>query len=285
MPKFAYRAISEDGRPESGVIEADTLESAQNALFARGYIPSKVSPKGGASLLESPLAGLISPIKTRDIIIFTKQLSTMIRAGVPILRMFQILGEQTENRRLKKTIEAISGTVKEGASLYNAFNKHPKVFSELYCSMLQAGEESGSLPEVLDRLTYIIEHEEKVKSEIKSALTYPAIVFVFLIGAFFFLLGFVVPRFVSLFKRTKIELPLPTKITILMHDILINYWYLLLGGLILIIVVLVLYMRTQQGKYHRDLLLLKVPLIGPLLVKAAMSRFASICAICQSSGI
>jgi type IV pilus assembly protein PilC len=199
--------------------------------------------------------------------------------------MLEILEQQTENPKLRGILGKMHEDIKEGASLYDAFGNHPKVFSPLYCSMIRAGEASGALPEVLERLTYIIDHEHQVKSDIKSALTYPVIVVVFLFAAFLILITQVIPKFINIFKNAGLALPLPTQICILIYEFLANYWYLIIGGIIVGAVFLYYYLKTKQGKLARDTLLMKVPLLGPLFVKSAVSRFASIFSILQASGV
>ncbi|MBW2037724.1 MAG: type II secretion system F family protein [Deltaproteobacteria bacterium] len=287
MPKFSYQAIKDDGSTISGMVEADSVETANSILLARGYLPSKVTAEEGAPSRISfiGLQERFIPIKTPELILFTKQFKTMLRAGVPIIKLLTVLEDQTQNVRLKRIVSSIAQDIKEGSSLYDAFRKHPKPFSNLYCRMLQAGETSGALPDVLERLIYILEHEHKVKSDIKSALQYPIIVIIFLGIAFFVLLTFVIPKFVQIFLKAGIDLPLPTRICLVMYQILTNYWYLILGIAVAGITALSYYLRTKQGKYVRDTFLMKLPLIGPLFIKAAMSRFASIFAILQSSGV
>jgi type IV pilus assembly protein PilC len=162
-------------------------------------------------------------------------------------------------------------------------NSH--IFSPLYSNLVKAGEVSGSLPEVLARLVYIIEHEAKIKADIKSALQYPLMVTIALGIAFFVLLTFVIPQFVTMFSRAGLNLPLPTKIAMEMYKFISVYWYLGLGGLILLIAGLRYFLKTERGQYLKDTLLLRLPIAGPLFVKAIMSRFASIFAILQSSGV
>jgi type IV pilus assembly protein PilC len=151
--------------------------------------------------------------------------------------------------------------------------------------MVEAGEASGALPEILDRLTYIIEHEYKVKSDIKSALQYPIVVVSFLVIAFIVLLTFVIPKFVNIFTNAGLKLPLPTKICMALYHYMSNYWLLIIGGLIIGIALLVLFLKTKAGQFLMDSLLLKVPIVGQLLLKSAISRFASIFAILHSSGV
>jgi len=287
MAQFSYQAIDENGKTVSGVIEADSPAAVNTMLAERGFIPSKVIRKGevsGPSACDS-IKGILTKVRAADLILFTKQFRTMTRAGVPLLTLLEVLEDQTENPSLKRIAGLMHHDIEEGTSLYDAFRKYPKVFSPLYCSMLQAGEASGALPEVLDRLTYIIEHENKIRSDVKAALQYPVIVLIFLSIAFFVLLTFVIPKFVHIFNKARVELPIPTKICIFLYEFLSSYWYVMLGGVVAVALILIYYLRTEQGKYVRDTFLMKVPIIGPLFIKAAMSRFASIFAILQSSGV
>lgn len=287
MPKFSYQAITETGASTKGEIEADSIESASSLIAARGYIPTQVRPsKAGAPALKlSGASGFFSRIKTPELILFSKQFKTLIRSGVPMLTILQVLEEQSENKRLKSVLGAVHQDIREGASLYDAFRRHPEVFSPLYCSMLRAGESAGALPEILDRLVYVIEHEHKVKSDIKSAMTYPIIVLSFLAVAFFILLIGVIPKFVNIFKNAGLELPLPTKICLGLYQLIVQYWYILAIAVIGGGIAFLLYSRTQQGRFVRDTMLLHFPLAGKLFQKAAISRFASIFSILQSSGV
>jgi type II secretory pathway component PulF len=284
MPRFTYQAITDTGTTTRGEIDADSVESASSQLAARGYIPTQVQENRIVSAPIS-LSSLFAPVKTAELILFTKQFKTLIRSGVPLLTIMQVLEDQTENRRLKSILSSIHQDVREGSSLHAAFRRHPKVFSPLYCSMLRAGESSGALPEILDRLVYVIEHEHKVKADIKSALTYPIIVLSFLSVAFFILLVGVIPRFVNVFKGAGLTLPLPTRICLSLYGFIVQYWYILLGVFVVVGVILLLYNRTDQGRFVRHSLMLRLPLLGKLFQKAAISRFASIFSILQSSGV
>jgi len=286
MPKFSYTAITETGTTINGDLDADSLDAARSILAARGHIPSEVSEMGAASGGKmGELLSRLTSIKAPELILFTKQFRTMFRAGVQIVNLLQILESQTENPRLKNILAIMSKDIKEGKSLHDAFSKHPYAFSDLYCSMVRAGEASGALPDVLDRLSYIIEHEHKIRSDIKAALRYPIIVLCFLFVAFLILLTFVIPKFATVFMSAGITLPLPTKICIFMYEFLKNYWYILLGGLAAIVIFFSYYLKTEQGRLTRDTVMMQVPIIGPLLIKTAMSRFASIFAILQASGV
>jgi type IV pilus assembly protein PilC len=286
MPKFSYRAITETGSSINGHIEADSAAGASSQLAARGLIPTRVrEERATASIRLADVKDLFARVSAAELILFTKQFKTLIRAGVPMLNILQVLEDQTENPKLKAVLAVIHQDIREGASLYDAFRKHRRIFSPLYCSMLRAGETSGALPEVLDRLTYIIEHENKVRSDVRSALTYPAIVVSFLFVAFIILLTGVIPRFVNIFQNAGLKLPLPTQICIFMYQLLHDYWYVVLGLLVLGGTALWMYLRTPEGRYNRFAFLMQVPVVGLLIQKAALSRFASIFSILQSSGV
>lgn len=287
MPIYSYNAFAEDGRATKGSIEAESLEAANSQLSSKGLMPTSVKEEASSmkGFTWESIQEQLTPIKPPDLILFTKQFRTMIRSGVSMMQILQILQQQTENLRLKKILGKMQKDVNEGLSLHEAFKKHPKVFSVLYCSMVEAGEASGALPEILDRLTYIIEHEYKVTSDIKSALQYPIIVISFLVIAFIVLLTFVIPKFVSIFSSAGLKLPLPTKICMALYEFMSNYWLLIIGSIFIFATLLVLSLRTKQGQFIKDSLLLKVPIVGQLLLKAAISRFASIFAILHSSGV
>ena len=287
MQKYSYKALDQAGVTVSGSIEADSVEMAKGLLSSRGYIPTKVAAESGATSASSGFnfQDMLSKVKIQDLILFTKQCRTLLKAGIPVLTLLQVLENQTENPKLRKVTAAMAQDIREGATLYNAYKKHPKVFSPLYCSMVRAGETSGALPEVLERLSYIIEHEHKIKSDIHSALQYPITVLIALSIAFFVLLTFVIPKFAAIFASAHLDLPLPTVICIWLNQVLVGYWYLLLGGALALIIGLKRYFKTEQGQYVRDSVLLKLPILGPLYIKSAMSRFASIFAILQASGV
>jgi len=287
MPKFSYQAITESGSTTKGSLEADSLEAANALLAARGFIPTRVRedrPALGAAR-GTTLGDLLTRVGAPELILFTKQFRTLIRAGVPMVTILQVLEDQTENPKLRKILGLIHQDIREGASLYDAFSRHRGVFSTLYCSMLRAGESSGALPEVLDRLTYIIDHEHKVKTDIKAAMMYPLIVVCFLFVAFIVLLTGVIPRFVSIFKSAGLTLPLPTKICMWLYQGMTDYWYILIGVIVVGGLAIYLFNRTGQGRLVRHTLLMQLPLIGTLIQKSAISRFASIFSILQASGV
>ena len=287
MANYVYSAINEMGKTITDSIEAESEEIVNSMLAARNLIPVRIvrQDKSGFSLSSLSSLRFGASVKTKDLILFTKQFRSMIQAGVPIIRLMQVLVSQTQDKTLKKVATEISQDIKGGMTLYAAMKKHPSVFSPLYLSMINAGEISGSVPEILERLIDIVEHEAKIKKDIKSALQYPIIVVIALVIAFVVLLTFVIPKFVAIFAKAGIALPLPTKIAMIMYQGLANYWHILLGGIIALVVFLRYYIKTPAGRYTLDTFLLKMPLFGSLFQKAAMSRFAAIFAIMQASGV
>ena len=289
MPKYSYEAISETGMSISGVIDAESLDAARTLLLNRGYIPSRVAgaSERGAILGVSweSLQQRYSGVSMQELILFTKQFRTMFLAGVPIMRLLEVLEVQVMNPKLKQIVTEITQDVREGSPLSDALAKHPKTFNTLYRSMIKAGEASGTIPEVLQRLIYILEHEHKIRSDIKSALQYPIIVVAALGIAFFVLLNYVIPRFVGIFSRVGVDLPWPTKVSLFLHHLLTDYWFFSLALLVTVIAGASYYLKTEQGRFVRDSFFLRVPLLGPLFMKAAMSRFASIFSILQASGV
>ena len=287
MAQFSYQVINESGTTVSGVISADSEEMAENLLLSKGYIPSKITAvkRGSGNSLMERINLALAQVKINDLILFSKQFRSMMQAGIPIVRLMTVLENQTANKALKKAVAGIGQDIKAGSTLHDAMKKHPGIFSPLYLSMINAGEISGTIPDVMDRLISLIEHEAKIKSDIRAAMQYPIIVVIALVVAFFVLLTFVIPKFAGIFAKTGLVLPWPTKVAMLMHHFLIGYWFIMLAAVIGVIVGLRYWFKTDAGRFARDTFILKLPLFGPLLQKAALSRFASIFAILQTSGV
>ncbi|MEG6550966.1 type II secretion system F family protein [Desulfocurvibacter africanus] len=285
MQDYSYTAIDQNGARVTGRISAANAAEAMELVAAKGLIPAGVRSGTDWNPLAGLLGGLLSGIKAGELILFTKQLKTMFAAGVPVLTLFEVLEEQAANPRLKRVVAGLHQDVRAGRTLHEAFSSHPRIFSPLYCSMVRAGEVSGRLGDVLDRLIRLLQHEHRIKSDIRSALRYPMFVLATLAASFFFLLTTVVPKFMGFFDKLGLELPLPTRICIMLYQLISNYWPMLLSLLVLAVVGLHAALRTRRGSYIKDALLLTLPLIGPVLRKAAMSRFASTFAILQASGV
>ncbi len=284
MAIYSFSGRDQQGERISGQVDALTIDEARSLLLGRDVIPLDLKEYKGRSA-GSAVFSLRARVKTPELLLFTKQLRTMLNAGLTFIRILGILKEQSVNRTLITALDQMDKDIGEGGTLTDAFLKQGHIFPPLYCSLIRAGEVSGTLPEVLDRLIYISEHEYRLREDIKAALRYPKMVVAALGLAFFVLLTFVIPKFVGVFQSAGLELPLPTRICLAMYNGLQHYWYYLLGGGIAAYLLLRWYGKTVSGAYLRDLIQLRLPIIGPLFNKAAMSRFASILSILTASGV
>lgn len=288
MTAYRYKAVNQTGKIESGVVDAQSQDQANDQLAARGLSPMEMhemaaGAKGGSRF--TALSRKFNSVHPEELILFTKQMSTMLKAGIPMLRVMDILESQSENPRLKEICRDVGMDIRAGSNLSRALRKHPDVFSMLYFSMVLAGETSGALPQILQRLIYIITHEYKVKTEVRSVLQYPIIVLVTLVAAFVLLITFVIPRFAGVYARIDVELPAPTVMCLTLSRVFNEQWPWLVAGFSVFFVLMILALHTTKGRFTWDRAKLHIPLVGPLLLKAALSRFASIFSILQSSGV
>ena len=275
MGKFTYKARDEKGSLVTRIIEGDNRRAAYAQIDALGLFPVAVSEaREEIFSIESFLTAL-KPVRYDDIIFFTRQLQTVIRAGIPILSGLRALEEQTSNVKLRGAIKEMVQDIDKGASLSDAMMKQKKLFPDLYTSMVKAGEIGGSLEEVLERLATLLEFQLKTKEMLKSAIRYPIFVVTTLLIAFLVLINFVVPRFAVLFRGAKMDLPLPTRMLLLTNDIFQNYAIYLGISIFILIGGFLLYKRTDAGTLEIDRLKLRAPLIGPIILKICMSRFAN----------
>lgn len=275
MGKFSYKARDEKGSLVTGVIEGDTMRAAYLQIDALGLFPvSVLETREQAFSWENAFASL-RPVRYDDIIFFTRQLQTVIRAGIPIITGLRALEEQTSSVKLKEAIKEMVQDIDKGSSLSDGLTNQKNLFPELYVSMVRAGEIGGSLEEVLERLATLLEFQLKTKEMLKSAVRYPIFVVTTLVIAFFVLINFVVPRFAVLFRGAKMDLPLPTQILLLVNDIFQGYAVYLGIIFFLAIGAFFLFKRTATGTLTLDRLKLRIPLIGPIILKICMSRFAN----------
>lgn len=283
---FKYTSLNSEGKTLPGIIEAASLVEAQKAVEARDELLVTLAPQGrsiGETWTE--FLASYSRVRLEDLVMFTRQMATMFRVGIPMLRSLDILRQQTEHPALRKTVEILYDDIEGGASLCNAFRKHPRIFPGIYCSMLAAGELSGRISDILNRLGDVLSHEAKIRKSIRGAVQYPIIVLVALGVAFVVLLTFVIPKFVPLFESAGAELPLPTSICIAISDVLIAYGaHMLIAGVALGFVA-TQYFKQDAGRLKLDRWLLQVPLVGKLLIRASMARFASLFSMMHFSGV
>jgi len=281
MGKFEYVGVS-DGRQVKGTIEAPSKADAE-AQLRRKRIRVMSLKSGGLSI---SLPKMPSRIKLQDVSRFTRQFAAMVSAGLPLVQCLDILGAQTENKELAKSIKQVSADIQGGNNLADAMARFPKAFNTLYCNMVAAGEQSGNLDGVLNRLAEYQEKAEALRRKIKGAMTYPVIVLVVAVGAVAAMLGFVVPTFAQMFVDMGGELPLPTKIVMDLSNFLVGW-----GGattailLVTFIIALLQYYKTNKGRLYLDGLKLKLPVFGDLERKSSVSRFSQTLSTLLSSGV
>lgn len=287
MPKFRYQGFTAEGKRIEGSIDADTVQDAkkllrrQNIRATRVIAPSIFELDLGEYLAEK---GLSKPFGQAELMRFTRQLSILINAGVPILESLEILGKQEQNASLKKVIRNITMSVEEGKSLYDSMLGQMG-FSKLYCSLVKAGEAAGILDGILVKLAEFLERAEKIKKQVKGALTYPVIVFVVGILVVFALMTFVVPQFVSILQEGNQEIPWVTQVVIDISDFFREYTLLLIVGLFCSAIVFLNYIKTTTGKKQWDLFTMKAPLFGILIIKGNLGSFTRTLATMLSAGV
>jgi type II secretory pathway component PulF len=286
MPSFRYKARSEAGKSVTGTLEAPTQEAVVAHLEEMGYTPISVREESSSKKKDGGnLFARFEKVKGKDLVMMTRQLHSLIRAGIPILSSLTILEKQSESPLLKRILADTQDKITGGASFSDALREFPRVFSNLYVNTVLAGETGGSLPEVLDRLASLLEAEQETRKAVKSAVRYPTIAMVVMVGAFFILNIMVVPKFSEIYSRLGTELPLPTQIMIISSKIMNTYWYLLIGGIIALFIGFVRFKKTKFGHFQIDKLKLKLPIFGPLFTKLAMFRFTKMLATLERSGV
>jgi type IV pilus assembly protein PilC len=281
MPKFEYTARNAQNQLLKGTIEAPNKDDAAKQIKSKKLIMVSLNepPKG----IKFSFGG--SGVPTRDVVIFTRQFSTMINAGLPLVQSLTVLAEQTENKVLSETTKAVVYDVESGATLADAFGKHPKVFSELYVNMVAAGEAGGILDTILGRLAVFLEKNDALVRKVKGAMVYPSVIFSVAAIAISVLLIFVIPVFEKMFASVNLQLPLPTAIVVKLSRFLIGYWWALGLGGFGAVMALKQYNATPDGKKNIDTFMLKLPVIGDVIRKSAVSRFTRTLGTLISSGV
>lgn len=285
MPFYDYRARDKDGALHTGTMESARKEGVADQLSGKGLIPVLIEERELSRRSDFNLGALFSRVTPQDLIIFSRQLATLMSAGIPFIRSLTTLERQSESPGLKAAISRIRLDVEGGSTFSDALARHPKIFDNLYVSMVRAGETAGILDDILARLALFAEHEAETRQRVKTAVRYPLIVVFAISAAFAFLVTFVIPTFTKIFSQFKTQLPLPTRVLIGINYVVQNYWYLVVLGIILLIWGVVWYLRTPGGRWQWDGLKLKLPVFGTLFQKVAFSRFARTFGAMQKSGI
>ncbi|MBL7091802.1 MAG: type II secretion system F family protein [Candidatus Omnitrophica bacterium] len=284
MPSFNYRARDNTGKLVRGAIEAATKDEVAEKLRRMGYAPVTITEVIAGLKLEQ-LGRTFRRISTEDIIMFNIQLANMLNSGLSIMTSLDSLQKQLENKKLKEVIGSVSRSVEGGESFSEALEKHPKVFSHLFVSMVRAGEASGNLDKVLTRYAEYTEAQLDLQQKIRGALFYPAVLIVAATLVIVFIVSSVIPKFVEIFSRAGISLPLPTIILYGTGLAIRRFWYLIILAGVLIVLAIKRYIRTERGRFRFDSVCLKLPIVGPLLRKTSISRFARTLSTLVTSGV
>lgn len=283
MPVYKWVAVTRKGRTIKGEIEAADEKIAALQLKRRNLTIKKLKPKP-KDLFEN-VSFLQPKVTKKDIVIFTRQFSTMIDAGLPLVQGLTILAEQTDNRTFKKILKQVTKDVEGGSTLAEALKKHPDVFDDLFVNLVAAGEMGGILDTILQRLATYIEKAEKLRAKIKGAMTYPAVVMGIAIIVITIILVFVIPVFEEMFKGVGSALPAPTQFVVNLSRFVKSKIHYIIGVVILLIWGVRYYRKTQNGRKQTDALALKLPIFGPLLKKVAVARFTRTLGTMISSGV
>jgi len=291
MPVYAYKGLSQGGRAVSGIIDADTPKSARQKLRGSGIFPTDLVEEQRQKLqavaerTEFNLSRYFERIKPQDLALLTRQLSTLVGAGLPLVDCLSALIEQVESSRIKRTLSQIREQVTEGTSLADALKGHPRIFTDLYVNMVRAGEASGSLDLVLLRLADYTENYAQLRDKVRSALTYPTLMAVAGSSMLLFLLSYVVPKITKIFDENKATLPVMTTVLLAISGFLQEYWWLIVIAVLIAVIAVRVSIRTPAGRLRFDRYVLNIPYFGKLLKKVALARFARTLSTLLTSGI
>ena len=287
MAVYEYRAIDSNGKQVKGVIDAENIRAARSALKKQSVFPttlteSRVEETPGTKLKVSLGGGKVS---IQQLSVATRQLSTLVAAGIPLVQSIRALSEQLDNPELRRIYSEVRDRVNEGSTLADAMKEYPKVFPRLYVNMIASGEISGSLDLVLERLADLLESQAELKRKVIAASAYPILMLVVCLLVILILLAYVIPEITAIFQERDAALPLATQIVIALSDMVQEYWFVALGAIFFLLIAFQRYKNTEKGRWKVDTLKLRVPLIGPTTRKIATARFARTLGTMLASGV
>ena len=288
MPVFAYRGRGARGELVTGTLEAADQGAVADQLLNTGVTPVDIraaparNDAGAAGLLAKLAPARVSLV---DLMLFSRQMHTLLKSGVPMLRALAGVHESAINPTLREVVSDLRVSLDAGRELSTAMRRHPDVFSTFYVSLVRVGETTGQLDEAFDRLFGYLEFEREVRERIKTALRYPTIVMVVIAAAVAIVNFAVIPAFARIFQASKVELPLLTRALIGTSNFFLAYWPLLVGALVLGVVAFIAYTGSERGKYNWDRLKLRIPIAGSIILKATLARFARAFSIASRAGV
>lgn len=276
MPVFEYVAIDTAGKSRKGIIDADSARAARQKLRADGVYPTHLEETQAGEVREKPSRLQyrlpLQRVRRAELVSTTRQLATLLTAGLPLVSALSGVLEQIRRTALRKVLSQVRERVKEGMSLAAAFREHPSVFPSVYTAMIHAGETSGTLELVVERLADFGEQQLALQRKIRSTLAYPILMLIVGLGVVVFLMAYVIPRVTQIFVDMKQELPLPTTILIRVSELFQRYWPVLLIAIIFCFLAARYYVRTDKGRRHYHKWLLRLPIVGPIVEKVAIAR-------------
>jgi type IV pilus assembly protein PilC len=285
MPKFSWSGRTRDGKTVKGMMEA-TSEGAASALLRRqGIMPTRLRQRSGGFNFELKIPGLEPKVTTKDLVVFTRQFATMIDAGLPLVQCLDILSSQQENKTFKKGLLQIKDDVESGSTFADALGKHPRIFNELYVNLVAAGEVGGILDTILSRLAAYIEKALKLKKQVKSAMTYPTTIISIAFVVIAVILVFVIPAFEKMFADFGGALPMPTQVVINLSNFIQDYIIVIIAAIFGTIIGAKKIYSTQKGREKIDDWALKAPVVGILIRKVSVAKFARTMSTMISSGV
>ncbi|GAB4326678.1 MAG: type II secretion system F family protein [Candidatus Zixiibacteriota bacterium] len=284
MPEFQFTAYNQNGASQRGAIVADSLEAAGEALDRKGLIPIRIQPRHSlGDSLRKPRGSVHWKIEEK--ILFTRKLASLLKAGLPLVRVFGLVAEQMRDERVSAALRDIADKVSSGSTLTDALAKYPRLFDQVYLGALRTGEATGQLDMVLDHLADFLEKEMNTLRMVKATVRYPILVVLALIVAGGVVMGFVVPKFMSFYTHYGGQLPLPTRILIAASNLTRAYWWVLPVVGTGLWFARREWVKTPKGRQTWDSWMLRVPIFGPLFLKVAVSRFARLFGIMFAAGI
>ncbi|NVB81182.1 MAG: type II secretion system F family protein [Kofleriaceae bacterium] len=283
MAKFSWEGTTRAGEKRRGVMEAENRDIVEDRLRSDGVVIKSVKKEGGLGDIQIQIG---TGVSAKDLQIFTRQLATMIDAGLPLVQCLDILANQTENKPFKKILGSVKNSVEQGATFSDALRRHPRVFDDLYVNLVAAGEVGGILDTILNRLATYIEKAVKLRGQLKSAMYYPAGILVVAIAVIAVMLVKVIPTFEAMYRDMgNAQLPAPTLVVINISHSFLNYWYVFAGTLFVLVFGTIGLRRTEGGRETFDRVMLRLPIIGPVLRKIVVARFTRTLGTLLSSGV
>lgn len=283
MASYQYIAVNERGKQIKGTMEANNKEKVVIALKAEGKIPIKITELG--LLTKDINIHIGNPVKSRDIAVFCRQFHSIIAAGITIIRALEMLGEQTNNKVLRRAIYEVKLTIEKGDTFANAMRLQDEVFPSILISMVEAAEASGSIETCFSRMAVHFEKSAKLKSVLKKAMIYPAFVGLVALAVIALMLIVVIPNFMDMFEGMNTEMPALTMVVVNMSNFLVHYWYLVLAIIFILVLLIKLYISTLPGKQLIGTIALKIPLLGKVIIKSASGSFGRTLSSLLSAGI